>query len=39
MHIHVGARLVAMLSAIPVLAFDETAADANATIVARAGYW
>jgi len=32
------ARLDAMLSAIPTLAFDSPAADAYATIVARVGY-
>lgn len=32
------ARLDAMLSAIPTLAFDDAAADSYATIVARSGY-
>ena len=32
------ARLDALLSAIPVLAFDDAAADAYGAIVARAGY-
>jgi len=33
-----GARLDAMLSAIPALAFDDLAAETYGTIVARAGY-